>query len=47
VAETGTTLRELITKQRLKAEEGYVSMPQEPRLGIDLDDDAIATYCVC
>jgi L-rhamnonate dehydratase len=36
VAETGTTLRELITKQRLKAEEGYVSVPQEPGLGIDL-----------
>ena len=47
VAETGTTLRELITKQRLRAEEGYLSMPQEPGLGIDLDDDAIARYRVC
>jgi L-alanine-DL-glutamate epimerase-like enolase superfamily enzyme len=46
VAETGTTLRDLITKQQLRAEDGYLSMPQEPGLGIDLNEDAIARYRV-
>jgi len=47
VAETETTLRELITKQQLRAQDGYLSMPQEPGLGIDLNEDAISKYRVC
>ncbi len=47
VAETGTTLRELITKQQLRAEDGYLSVPQEPGLGIELDENAIEKYRVC
>jgi hypothetical protein len=38
VAETETTLLELITKQQLRAPGGNLSMAQEPKLGIDLDE---------
>ena len=47
VAEAGTTLREQLTRQRIRAKDGYLDIPQEPGLGIDLDDDAVARYRVC
>jgi len=47
VAEEGTTLRESITRQRLRAVDGYLSIPEEPGIGVDLNDEAIAKYRVC
>lgn len=41
VAEESTNLREQITRQKLRAESGYLSVPQEPGLGIDLDEEAV------
>lgn len=46
VTEEETNLREQITKQKLRAVDGYLMMPQEPGLGIELDDEAIAKYRV-
>jgi len=42
VAEEETTLRNLITRQRPQAEEGFLSIPDAPGLGIELDEDNIA-----
>src|SRR6202022_2274768 len=38
VAEAGTTLRDRLTHQRVRAKDGYLDIPQEPGLGIELDD---------
>src|SRR6266567_5705631 len=38
VAEEETTLREKITKQKLRAEDGFLTIPDAPGLGINLDD---------
>lgn len=46
VAEEETHLREIITRQRIRATDGYLDIPQEPGLGVDLDLDAIAPYRV-
>jgi L-rhamnonate dehydratase len=42
VAEEGTTLRDEITKQPLRARDGYLSIPDAPGLGIDLNEEGIA-----
>jgi len=42
VAEEGTTLRDELTRQRIHAKDGYLEIPQEPGLGIDLNEDAVA-----
>jgi L-rhamnonate dehydratase len=42
VAEEETTLRNQITRQRPQAQEGFLSIPDAPGLGIELDDDNIA-----
>jgi L-alanine-DL-glutamate epimerase-like enolase superfamily enzyme len=44
VAEEETNLRESITKQKLRAVDGYLHMPQEPGLGIDLDEAAMRRF---
>ncbi len=44
VAEEETTLRDHITKQRITARDGMLDIPQEPGLGIDLDEEAIEKY---
>jgi L-alanine-DL-glutamate epimerase-like enolase superfamily enzyme len=44
VAEEETNLREQITRQKLRARDGYLDVPQEPGLGIELDEEAIARY---
>ena len=44
VAEEETTLRDHITKQRITARDGMLDIPQEPGLGIDLDEEAIERY---
>ncbi|MCC6859211.1 MAG: mandelate racemase/muconate lactonizing enzyme family protein [Bryobacterales bacterium] len=46
VAEEETNLRECITRQKLRAKDGYLDIPQAPGLGIDLDEEAIARYRV-
>ncbi len=46
VAEEHTNLREQITRQKLRAEDGFVRVPQEPGLGIDLDEEAIRKFRV-
>jgi len=46
VAEEETNLRESITRQKLRARDGYLEIPQEPGLGIDVDWDAIAKFRV-
>lgn len=42
VTEEGTTLRDELTHQRIRAKDGYLEIPQEPGLGIDLNEDAVA-----
>ena len=44
VAEEETNLRESITKQKLRAKDGYLDIPDAPGLGIDLDPDRMAKY---
>ena len=46
VAQEGTTLRDLITRQKIAAKDGYLEVPQAPGLGIELDEDAVAKYRV-
>ena len=46
VAEEETHLREIITRQKIRATDGYLDIPQEPGLGVDLDLEAIAPYRV-
>ena len=46
VAEEETTLREEITLQKLLAHEGYLSIPDSPGLGIDLDEKALESLRV-
>ena len=46
VAEEETNLRESLTKQKLRAKDGYLDVPQEPGLGIELDEEAIARFRV-
>jgi L-rhamnonate dehydratase len=41
VAQEATNLREQITRQKLRAVDGFLAVPQEPGLGIDLDEDAV------
>jgi L-alanine-DL-glutamate epimerase-like enolase superfamily enzyme len=44
VAEEETNLRESITKQKLRAKDGYLDIPDAPGLGIDLDMEGMAKY---
>ena len=46
VAEEETNLREQITRQKLRAKDGYLAIPQEPGLGIDLDEEAVRKFRV-
>ncbi|MBM3748244.1 MAG: mandelate racemase/muconate lactonizing enzyme family protein [Acidobacteria bacterium] len=46
VAEEETNLREFVTRQKLRAREGYLSVPQEPGLGVELDEEAIRRFRV-
>ena len=46
VAEEETNLRESVTRQKLRAQDGYLEIPQEPGLGIDVDWDAIERFRV-
>jgi len=44
VAEEETNLREAITRQKLRAKDGYLDIPQEPGLGIELDEAALEKF---
>jgi L-rhamnonate dehydratase len=44
VAEEETNLRESVTKQKLRAKDGYLDIPDAPGLGIDLDPDGMARF---
>ena len=44
VAEEETNLREFVTKQKLRADDGFLRIPEAPGLGIDLDEEAIARF---
>ena len=46
VAEEETNLREFLTRQKLRAFDGYLNIPNEPGLGIDLDEEAVRKYQV-
>lgn len=46
VTEEETNLRESLTRQKLRAKDGYLDIPQAPGLGIELDEKAIARYRV-
>lgn len=46
VAEEGTTLREFVTRQKLRARDGSLEVPQEPGLGVELDEEAIQKFRV-
>ncbi len=44
VAEEGTALREAITRQSFRVVDGFVAVPEEPGLGVHLDEEALARY---
>ena len=46
VAQEGTGLRDLLTRQSFVAQSGYISIPNEPGLGVELDESALAKYRV-
>ena len=46
VAEEETTLREKITRQKPRAVNGYLTIPDGPGLGIELDEEGVARYRV-
>lgn len=46
VAQEGTTLRDMLTRQKFVAKDGYLSIPNEPGLGIELDESVVAKYRV-
>jgi L-rhamnonate dehydratase len=46
VTEEGTTLREKVTKQKLRALEGFLTIPDAPGLGIDLDEKGVRKFRV-
>ena len=46
VAEEATTLRDFVTKQRIEAHDGFLEMPQEPGLGVELDEQALERFAV-
>ncbi|MFN3983602.1 MAG: enolase C-terminal domain-like protein, partial [Caldilinea sp.] len=41
-----SALRQTLTRQRFPLVDGYVMVPQEPGLGVDLDEEVIARYRV-
>lgn len=46
VAQEGTSLRDMLTRQQFVAKDGYLSIPNEPGLGIELDESVVAKYRV-
>jgi L-rhamnonate dehydratase len=46
VAQDGTNLRDMLTRQQFVAKDGYLQIPDEPGLGVELDEDAVQRYRV-
>jgi L-alanine-DL-glutamate epimerase-like enolase superfamily enzyme len=46
VVEEETTLRDHITRQKIVTHDGYLDVPSEPGLGVELNEEAIAKYRV-
>lgn len=46
VSEETTSLRDELTRQIIKAKDGMVSIPSEPGLGIELNEEALEKYTV-
>lgn len=46
VAEEETNLRESVTRQKLRAVDGYLQIPDGPGLGIELNEEAMARFRV-
>lgn len=46
VAEEGTTLRDVVTRQRIEAKDGFLEIPDAPGLGVELDEQAIEPFVV-
>jgi L-rhamnonate dehydratase len=46
VAQEGTGLRDLLTRQTFAMQDGHISIPNEPGLGVELDETALARYRV-
>jgi len=46
VVEEETTLRDFITRQKFVARDGFLDIPQEPGLGIDLDEEGLRRFRV-
>jgi L-rhamnonate dehydratase len=44
VVEEGTTLRDGITRERITAHDGFLQIPEEPGLGMQLDEGALARF---
>jgi L-rhamnonate dehydratase len=42
VAQEGTALRDMLTRQSFVAKDGYLSVPEEPGLGVELDEATVA-----
>ncbi len=46
VVQESTNLREFITKEKIKAVDGELAIPQEPGLGMELDEEQISRFRV-
>jgi L-alanine-DL-glutamate epimerase-like enolase superfamily enzyme len=46
VAEEETTLRDHLTRQDFVAKDGYVTVPEEPGLGVELNEDGMRQFRV-
>jgi L-alanine-DL-glutamate epimerase-like enolase superfamily enzyme len=46
VAEEKTTLRDVFTRQRFIAKDGFVDIPMEPGLEVELSDEALSKFAV-
>ena len=46
VVEEATTLRDHITRQKFVAKDGFLSIPDAPGLGVELDEEGISRYRV-
>jgi L-alanine-DL-glutamate epimerase-like enolase superfamily enzyme len=46
VTQDGASLREFATHQKIRAKEGFLEIPQEPGLGVDLDEKALSRFRV-
>ena len=46
VAQEDTNLRESLTRQKIRARDGYLEMPQSPGLGVELDEEVLARFRV-